>query len=615
MHIKAMNWKVLLIIVAGMTVGKMNAQTVDTVRTSDGCVSYDILQSLTTMSVLDAMDVLGGHGYYIGSISDTIVDSLNYFPLRYKRTGFYNHNYHGAEILIMESLDGLSNYLEYTLNPRGKCNIMQELVGNNYGYNKNNSTFTGTILRNGVSERFEFVVRQDTALWLRCKNTGEIEDYVKNQKKEKYRIYNEAITFCDKCVREGRYEEALGKLDSLKGLYLPLEDSIAIQRKTIVNQRNALYQSRLNMALNELKYDKAMLYCDTLIGFAPENLAEIQETKRLLVAHSGQGSVSYKMRFPALYDSLCRELQAVVNSDIRKYFGSDKQEIRLQFQIHTDDKNESFGKVMLYHEGHDSKLTKTIASRNEIMQASVDSIASSGLIKPYKENNVYLRMDESIAANIKWNLYKIRVDADEMRDSAILSYVDKVDRAYMYKTKKTNQVNEDGTVKEIQVPRLPTKRIYTFGWINKQVGEGDEGTKNRDLLLLDFKTSSAFSWMPSLIVPGVGTYIQRARTNIVSRALPFFLFAGLSTFGFIWENKVDHPRYDMNLSDNTNPLYIKNFGNYLGYFGLGIAGTIYLNELIEGIGNSIKNLNRSKELRKRLAESPIMIDLQDAEIK
>ena len=71
----------------------------------------------------------------------------------------------------------------------------------------------------------------------------------------------------------------------------------------------------------------------------------------------------------------------------------------------------------------------------------------------------------------------------------------------------------------------------------------------------------------------------------------------------------------MNLSDNTNPLYIKNFGNYLGYFGLGIAGTIYLNELIEGIGNSIKNLNRSKELRKRLAESPIMIDLQDAEIK
>ena len=112
MHIKAMNWKVLLIIVAGMTVGKMNAQTVDTVRTSDGCVSYDILQSLTTMSVLDAMDVLGGHGYYIGSISDTIVDSLNYFPLRYKRTGFYNHNYHQRNYLMMNRYYFYLNFYE-----------------------------------------------------------------------------------------------------------------------------------------------------------------------------------------------------------------------------------------------------------------------------------------------------------------------------------------------------------------------------------------------------------------------------------------------------------------------------------------------------------------------
>jgi hypothetical protein len=65
-----------------------------------------------------------------------------------------------------------------------------------------------------------------------------------------------------------------------------------------------------------------------------------------------------------------------------------------------------------------------------------------------------------------------------------------------------------------------------------------------------------------------------------------------------------------------NPLYIKNIGYFLGYGGLGIAATIYLNDLVEGISNSVKNIERSKKIRERLAkQGPIAIELQDVIIR
>ena len=125
------------------------------------------------------------------------------------------------------------------------------------------------------------------------------------------------------------------------------------------------------------------------------------------------------------------------------------------------------------------------------------------------------------------------------------------------------------------------------------------------------------SWLPSLLIPGLGTYHQEARYDVVSRALPFYLFGGIGIAGLWWEHhcKVNNiPR--TNASDNDGLfIYWKNSGYIVGGLGLFVAGSIYITDLVGGIKNSINNAKRSKALRQRLKESAIILQTQDVIIQ
>ena len=155
---------------------------------------------------------------------------------------------------------------------------------------------------------------------------------------------------------------------------------------------------------------------------------------------------------------------------------------------------------------------------------------------------------------------------------------------------------------------------FTFGLTRKS-----DGYRNySDVLLLNFETAMGASWMPSLLVPGLGTFNQKARSSVSVRAVPFFLFAGISAASFMWDRHVTKnglPQYEMTDPSAGNPLYIKNIGKWVGTVCLTISATIYVVELVEGIGNSIRNIKYTKNLRKRLLEEgPIPLRWEDVTI-
>ncbi len=584
------------------------------------CISVETLETMLHLPISDVFDIMAEKDYQMGSITDTITDTVDNFPLRYMRTGFYHFSKSGnIEVLLMESLDGLSNYVQFSMKHKGECDFISDLLNHAYTLNSVKSVFVGTKPVKGRIERYECKVLQDqdTSLWVQLKNVDEITKYITPQKKAAVDRVKKAMARADVLRNAGKFAEAFSTLDSVMDYYPPMNDSIRITYQLVEKSRTIHYSALLDMALLQSEGEswvKALPLCDTILSLEPQN-EKVLRVKELLEARKNNVVLPFRSKCPQSFEILCKQLQDVVNLEIRNHIGNKKQELRLDFNVRTDYENETSADVSVAMVDTRARGAKPSEARINSLRAEVDSIANSPLISPVREHNVYVRTADTISALVRWDYTTSEFDARLVKDSLMQSMIDSIEHQFMYevRTSKT-ELEADGTFKQYRVPRLPTKRVYTFGWVNKDLERQGYVEQYRDIYLMDFQTARGLSWAPSLIIPGLATYQQGARSDVASRAIPFFLFGGLGVFGLLWETRIDHPVQE--LTDAAmNPFYLKNVGYYLSSVGFGIASIIYINELVEGISNSVKNAKRSKAIRRRLAEGPLMIDAQDVIIR
>lgn len=594
-------------------------QAQETMNTSS-CITVETLESMLHLPISDVFDIMAEKDYQMGSITDTITDTVDNFPLRYMRTGFYHFSKSGnVEVLLMESLDGLSNYVQFSMKHKGECDFISDLLNHAYTLNGVKSVFVATKPVKGRIERYECKVLQDqdTSLWVQLKYVDEIVKFITPQKKAAVEVVKKAMARADELRNSGRFAEAFSTLDSVMDYYPPMNDSIKIAYQLVEKSRSIHYSALLDMALLQSEGEswvKALPLCDTILSFEPQN-EKVLRVKELLLARKNNVEVPYRSKCPQSFEMLCKQLQDVVNLEIRNHISSKKQELRLDFNVRTDYENESSADVSVSMADSKARGSRPSEYRINILKAELDSIANSPLISPVREQNVYVRTADTISAVVRWDYTTSEFDARRVKDSLMQSMIDSIERQFMYQvqTSKT-ELEADGTFKQYLVPRLPTKRVYTFGWVNKDLERQGYVEQYRDIYLMDFQTARGLSWAPSLLIPGLGTYNQGARSDVASRAIPFFLFGGIGVFGLLWETRIDHPVQELT-DPAMNPFYLKNIGYYLSCAGFGISAAIYLTEIIEGISNSVKNAKRSKAIRRRLAEGPLMIDAQDVIIR
>jgi hypothetical protein len=122
--------------------------------------------------------------------------------------------------------------------------------------------------------------------------------------------------------------------------------------------------------------------------------------------------------------------------------------------------------------------------------------------------------------------------------------------------------------------------------------------------------------MPSLAVPRLGTYTQGYHSSVIARALPFALFTGLAITGLVYENgkgkEIDRTAWG---KGNSRFWENKNFGYIMGYTCLTIAATIYINDLVESIIATSRNMKRTQRLRDTFEKNGKLMDLQTQDIR
>lgn len=566
------------------------------------CIDVATIQTLTHTPITDAFDVLEKFGYSLGDLSDTIYDTIEYCPLKYQRSIFYSRN-NGSYVLFMESLDGLSNCIVYSRTPQSNCNIKEDLLARNFVYNKERAAFLGTMPNNGRLEQYEFSTQQNNDLMLTCKAIAEIERYVSRKKIEAASQVEAYITLARQQYEAGQFYEAIGILDSLKGVYPPKDQDIAAAKKALFEQREIQLKQDLDSLVAAKKYDMALAICDSIIAINPYN-ESVVHAHALMVEYQQGNAQSFKEHSPEVYAEIYGHLQNMLNADIRTYAEEVPQKLNIHFTFHTDSVNKSNGVVQLDHKAVGRRMTRFDTRREASLQWIVDSLAKLPTIKPFYSQDILAVMHDELNADVSWRRYSISLNHDHIEDSNFLrSYIDTLEHQYMYVRKASKgEFNPDGSSKIVSMRRLPTKCIYTFDIIQKTVGE----STYLDVALTDFETALALSWMPSLLIPGLGTYQQGAHSSVIARALPFFVTVGVGVGGLFFQKNY----IDKGLMGEVEGAEAK-LGNIIGYTGFAIAGVIYLTDIFEGIGNSVRNTQRSKALRKALRQGPIVLESQD----
>ena len=609
----------LLLVLTVPAAGQAQTPAGDRTETSSQpavpCISVRDMQELTTTEFINVYDYLDEHGYAI-STPDTICDTVDYFPLTYARSICNSKVLESTYITVMESLDGLCNYVTFHSASRGDCPYWQELVGElEYTFNSRRSTLQKAILnpRTDKLELYEVVFREeDDGVFISCKNIGEIDAYIQGQKTAVCAYIDSIIATATAAAAAGDFGQALATLDSAYGHYTPRNLDIDRVRAGILSDRIQSYSSRISETIASEDYATARHLCDTLLSFDQSDTAKYERIREILTAQLDGTAARYRKLRPDVYDMVLNRLQDFVNSDIRDHSCSDydsTQHLDVLFHFRTDRANESSCSITLRDDaGHwHNRLNK---ERKASIAAFADSLAHLSAIQPIKEEEVYILTDDTIQLSVQlyYKTIKVNPDSRHHEEGLLDRYADTIDHTYFYHAKVSkSELNDDGTAKVTFVPRLPTKRIYTFGQTVKKTPT----QSFIDIQLVDFETTSAVSWMPSLIIPGLGTYSQGSRTNITSRALPFFLFGGLGALCFSMEKRFTKDgtkRYQW-WDNSVAPIYWEKFGIYVGGACLGVAGAVYLTDIIGAISNCIKNASRTKSIRKDMRNGAVQSSL------
>lgn len=598
------------------------------------CLPVEVLQSLITISVDSAEDLLYSHGYQYAPTdftSDSVrIDTIEgveipYSIIYFRYVGDYpsDRDFSTTMVqLLVPKKDLHYNKVEYYIdNVRGLCDMHWTLKENNYSQTSSKTRYRGSLVVDSTVVSVIVTVIQDSSLYVMFQEEKEELQYARQMIMQYIghvdSVMASALSMADKYL----FEEALATLDSVMGYYPPKDNEVVAYKKDIKDRRWAYYDDLKKNELSKNRYKRANELLDTLLIITPEedsvNRSLYVMQKESLVSLMNRKAVRFSEVYPAEFDSICSQIGSLFNTDIRKImyqYPRVEQKLRYSFHINTDTVNVSNGTVSLSCNTHNNDYLQKNVLRQDLLQKDLNRIAQSPLIKMKKENGVPVMTDETIEGELTFD-YQVKLyDADDVNhDSSLTKYVRMVEREYLSERVRKG-MDDNLREKYDTVSRKPTMERFTFGILRKSDGY----RYYTDLKLINFETAMGASWMPSLLVPGMGTYNQKARSSISVRAVPFFLFAGLSAASFMWDNHVKNSGaelYEVNDPNLRNVLYVKNIGAWVGTACLAISATIYITDLVEGIGNSIRNVKYTRRLRNKLTEEgPIVLRWEDVVI-
>ncbi len=596
-----------------LTATNLQAQT----RASDNKVCFNTKELQTLMhfdpNSDEVMTMLTQKGFEIAYDDDILNDTIDGIILSYKRTSFYNRNNKKSIIKIGKSSNGLScNLLQMTLYNSG-CSITEQILNSGLVRESGSQTYHGRMVYQNKAERYDVLCIEDTSFVnLTMQNADEKESYVSQTLDKNKKDISEAMQKATNLAQQHNFVAAIKLIDSTKKAFPFFQHLISDTEKQVKRNFTNHYLENTNSVLNtNNNLALAIRYCDTILTYNPSD--SVVKIRQMLENQSNGKMAAWSDFYPQQYATLLLSVEDIINTGIATNRTLGNPTMTLDFHIKTNTNNLSYGTIKLTPNIKSKRHQAAAQKQSEPLQARLDSLAKSPLIVPVTKNGITIATENTISTTVSWN-HSIVTAYDTSTNPLCKALVEDIIDSFFvqYDTARLSYKNNIDTV--YTHVRKPTKMEFDFGITEKSYN----GSKYTDIQLLEFNTTDFTSWMPSLIIPGLGTKNQGARSYAIDKALPFFVFGAIAVAGFSWEmnggKNIPRPTLSEGKED-TKIWEYKNFGYIVGGIGAAIAATIYIEDIIEGISYSVRNMRYSKKIRKTLKEGPILIQNEDIKIQ
>lgn len=562
------------------------------------CLTVAELIGLVHTQLDSIQDILYDHGYRRGYYSnkEQNYDTVGEVVLKYGIRAAFDHiKDKNSVIWIYVSSEGLGNIVEVE---KTGCEFYNELQAElDFKRDRINRTFCGSFISHGVVQQYmdnidgyRINYEEDEAtqsLNLIIRDTTEITNYVNAKKEARRQHVQNLVDMSVGMAARHQYIPALGILDSMIDIGI-LDAIVTGTRVKLAEDAEKYYFARLEFFANTtMQYDSSMLICDTLLMVSKKE-DSVSAIHKTLMSQFNGSVVPYSQVCHDDFADVVSQLEQLINLETRSRSEDIRYRLKFEFTFHTDTANASFGHIDLLQ-------GLTVLPETSELQARIDEISRSPHIYPVLENGVYILTHQELDADISWRYRTYRI-VDTCNESTqwLRPYIQEIESKYF---------------RMGQSQSLPTKRIYNFG-VKEKVNQGKTYT---DVELVSFSYPGPFSWMPSLIIPGLGTKLQGSSSSVGGRLVPFLICGAFAVGGLAYEDyAIKHNIQRYGLSEEFEHLYqIKYFGYIVGGIGGVLAMSIYIDELVDGISTSIKNHKRAERLSKDLRNGPKNLHSED----
>lgn len=616
------NYRFLLLIVLLLSGSAYAQNDPQAGASSSYCFAVEELEQMLHMPFRDAYNMLDAKGYQMGFSFDKndseYRDTIDGIVLAYSRMSFNDISDGKSALWLYTSQDGLSNIVEWERNRPAGCSLFPLFHQRGYGYDRSTGIFRGSGIYDGKMEHYEVQYYEDSlVLRITMKNIREIDTFVTQRREALEAKLMQKADEARLMVTADNYLPALMLLDSLRGNGHRVDSAVSVLRDYVVDQAEIYYFAKLDELVNNYADLTAGIECcDTLLLFTRAQ-DSVREIRAILQKQVGGDVYRYSELCPEEYGKVVSRLEELVNDALSRNVQQEEQRMKMNFTILTRRENETSGKVKVTMSSGSNKVPHESTSMAAVtLQKGMDELARSAWIKPIRQHGIYITARDQVSADIRWRYYVVKVlDECDASNQQLASAVKFIDDNYFstFDTIRSSLTQQDTEVQVKGKVRKPTRREYTFLVNEKRMDD----VFYTDISLTKFKTTSLLSWTPSLVIPGLGTKNQGLYSTATSRAIPFFLCTALAITGFVWENNGGKDVYRPSFEEGgaQRPWLYKDMGYYVGYGAGAIAATIYINELVEGINCSLRNLHRSKTLRKRMKQGPIKVQTESIRLQ
>lgn len=561
-------------------------------QNSSGCLSNNQLIKISKGAISEISTLLNNEKWLLISNEVNVPLFIGQDTLDYNLAIWqYSLGYEETFIYLFYK-DKISNYIEYKTN-EACYNDLMDFCKLNYGadsqkFSDNNAVQINFKKSSDLNIIFANTNDNHPRFSVYYCNKNQIDSLINVKKSIRLKAEEEAkqrlatvvhgIAVSDSLRKLDMLDEALSSLATVHGLMPSLDKQIEVKMDNLKSEIILKKITQLTSEGEQLfvkrdlvaakKIFKEILLLDSKNETANKRISQIDKMLDVLSSRSLM-MYDYGILNPDAYQNIVRQLTEELNFNVSQ-FPAGQLNFNFNILFDTAGKNLSFYEI----------LHSSVSNFNLLLS----SLSQNSLLEPTQKEGILVGSKSFIPVNLNWNTSEVEIKKKKSKINIT------PDRGFGLRDDFISDYMADST--------MPRGHYY-FDVKNKTLNSGMQFS---DIKLKKYKTTGPEAALYSMLMPGAGTLAATQGRKGYAALSTFLFFGAGSLVCWYYSNKLSGDAASAN-----NAKWLK----YGSYACVGVAGVIYVSDVINAFAKGIKNRKSSKALRKALKEGPIEVSKEN----